>query len=208
VAAQQSGAFDQEIVGVEIKPRRGDPWTFAKDEGPREGVSAEGLGKLRPAFDKQGSVTAGNASTINDGAAATIVMSADKAAELGVQPLARITGYAVGGTDPKWVMMAPVEATRKLADRTGLATKDHDLVELNEAFSSQCVAVRRLWELDPDKLNVNGGAVSLGHPIGASGARVLTTLVWALRNRGKSTGLATLCLGGGNAVAMSVEALG
>jgi len=207
VEAQTSGAFGDEITAVRIEPRRGDPFDFAKDEGPRGDVTAEGLGKLRPAFDKEGSVTPGNSSTINDGAAATVVMSADKAKELGVTPLARITGYAVGGTDPKWVMMAPVEAVKNLSAKTGTSVRDYDLVELNEAFSSQCVAVRRLWEVAPEKLNVNGGAVALGHPIGASGTRVLTTLIHALRHRGLKTGLATLCLGGGNAVAMSVEIL-
>jgi acetyl-CoA C-acetyltransferase len=170
-------------------------------------VTAEGLAKLRPAFAKDGSVTAGNASSINDGAAATIVTSAARAKELGLTPLARILGYATGGTDPKWVMMAPVEAVKNLEARTGVKVTDYDLVELNEAFASQCVAVRRLWDLPEEKLNVNGGAVALGHPIGASGARLLTTLIHALRNRGGKRGLATLCLGGGNAVAMGVELL-
>jgi len=204
-AAMEAGAFANEICGVEIKPRRGDAWTFDTDEGPRADITAEGLGKMRPAFDKNGSVTAGNASSINDGAAATVVMSADTASELGVKPLARITGYAVGGTDPKWVMMAPVEAVKNLEARTGMSVNDYDLVELNEAFSSQCVAVRQLWELPAEKLNVNGGAVALGHPIGASGTRLLVTLVHALKNRGLKTGMTSLCLGGGNAVAMSVE---
>jgi acetyl-CoA C-acetyltransferase len=207
VAAQKAGAFEQEICPVTIKPRKGDPFDFAADEGPRDGLSAADLGKMRPAFDKEGSVTAGNASSINDGAAATVVMSAEKAKELGVKPLARITGYASGGTDPKWVMMAPMEAVKNLSKRTGEDVKNYDLVELNEAFSSQCVAVRRLWAVDPDKFNVNGGGVALGHPIGASGTRVLTTLIWALKNRGLENGMATLCLGGGGAVAMSVEVL-
>ena len=207
VAAQQAGAFDAEICGVEIKQRKGDPTTLLVDEGPRADVNAETLAKLRPAFAKDGSVTAGNASSINDGAAATIVTSAEKAKALGLSPIARITGYAVGGTDPKWVMMAPVEAVKNLEARTGRKVKDFDLVELNEAFASQCVAVRKLWDLPDEKLNVNGGGVALGHPIGASGARVLTTLIHALRNRGLKNGLATLCLGGGNAVAMSVEVL-
>ncbi|MCB9898984.1 MAG: acetyl-CoA C-acetyltransferase [Planctomycetes bacterium] len=205
VAAQQSGAFDAEITPVSIPQRKGDPVVVAKDEGPRADVDAASLAKLRPAFDKQGSVTAGNASSINDGAAATIVMSADTAKQLGVEPLAKITGYATGGMDPKWVMMAPVEAIKNLETRTGKNVKSYDLVELNEAFSSQCVAVRRIWDVAPEKLNVNGGAVALGHPIGASGTRVLTTLIWALKNRNLKTGVATLCLGGGNAVAMSVE---
>lgn len=204
-AAIESGAFANEICGIEIKPRRGDAWSFDTDEGPRGDITAEGLGKMRPAFDKKGSVTAGNASSINDGAAATVVMSADTASELGVKPLARITGYAVGGTDPKWVMMAPVEAVKNLEAKTGVSVNDYDLVELNEAFSSQCVAVRQLWDLPAEKLNVNGGAVALGHPIGASGTRLLVTLVHALKNRGLKTGMTSLCLGGGNAVAMSVE---
>jgi len=207
VAAIESGAFAEEICGIEIKPRRGDPWSFDTDEGPRSDVSLEQLAKQRPAFDKQGSVTAGNASSINDGAAATIVMSSETASELGVTPLARITGYAVGGTDPKWVMMAPVEAVKNLEVRTGMAVKDYDLVELNEAFSSQCVAVRKLWDLPAEKLNVNGGAVALGHPIGASGTRLLVTLLHALKQRGLKTGMTSLCLGGGNAVALSVELL-
>jgi acetyl-CoA C-acetyltransferase len=207
VAAQQAGAFADEIVSVEIKPRRGDAWQFDTDEGPGANVTADSLAKLRPAFDKQGSVTAGNASSINDGASALVVMSADKAKSMGVKPLARITGYASGGTDPKWVMMAPMEAVKNLSAKTGTSINDYDLVELNEAFATQCVAVRRLWELDPEKLNVNGGGVALGHPIGASGARVLTTLIHALRTRKLKTGMATLCLGGGGAVAMSVEVL-
>jgi len=204
-AAMASGAFANEICAVEIKPRRGDAYDFDTDEGPRADITAESLGKMRPAFDKKGSVTAGNASSINDGAAATVVMSADTASELGVKPLARITGYAVGGTDPKWVMMAPVEAVKNLEAKTGMSVRDYDLVELNEAFSSQCVAVRQLWDLPAEKLNVNGGAVALGHPIGASGTRLLVTLVHALKNRGLKTGMTSLCLGGGNAVAMSVE---
>jgi len=206
-AAQESGAFKAEMLPIEIKPRRGDAWSFDHDEGVRVGVTAEDLGKLRPAFDREGSVTAGNASQISDGAAATVVMSAEKAAALGVTPLARITGYAAGGTDPKWVMMAPVEAAKNLTAKTGVAPKDFDLVELNEAFASQCCAVSKLWEMDQDKLNVNGGGVALGHPIGASGTRVLTSLLHALKHRGGKTGMATLCLGGGNAVAMSVELL-
>ncbi|MFT7461944.1 MAG: acetyl-CoA C-acetyltransferase [Pseudohongiellaceae bacterium] len=206
-AAMAAGAFANEICGVEIKPRRGDAWSFDTDEGPRSDVSAEGLAKMRPAFDKQGSVTAGNASTINDGAAATVVMSAETANELGVKPLAKITGYAVGGMDPKWVMMAPVDAVKNLEARTGMSVNDYDLVELNEAFSSQCVAIRELWDLPAEKLNVNGGAVALGHPIGASGTRLLVTLIHALKNRGLKTGMTSLCLGGGNAVAMGVELL-
>ncbi len=207
VAAQAAGAFADEIVPVTIKPRKGDPFDFDTDEGPRADVDAASLGKLRPAFAKDGSVTAGNASSINDGAAATVVMSAEKAAELGVTPIARITGYATGGTDPKWVMMAPLEAVKNLTAKTGLSIDSFDLVELNEAFSSQCVAVHADWGIDAERINVNGGAVALGHPIGASGTRILTTLIHALRTRKLKTGLATLCLGGGNAVALSVEVL-
>ncbi len=204
-AATKSGAFEAEIAPVEIKPRKKDPWQFDHDEGVREGVTAADLGKLRPAFDREGSVTAGNASQISDGAAATVVMSAEKAKELGVTPLARITGYAAGGMDPKWVMMAPTKAVENLEKKTGVNVTSYDLVELNEAFASQCCAIGKIWGIDEDKINVNGGGVALGHPIGASGTRLLTTLIHALRARGGKTGMATLCLGGGNAVAMSVE---
>jgi len=207
VAAQKSGAFTDEIAPLEIKPRKGDPYQFDTDEGPRGDVTAEGLGKLKPAFDKNGLVTAGNASTINDGASALIVMSADAAKKKGIKPLAKITGWASGGTDPKWVMMAPVEAVKNLEAKTGKKLGSYDLVELNEAFAAQCVAVRKVWNADAARVNVNGGAIALGHPIGASGARILTTLIWALKHRGLKTGLATLCLGGGGAVAVSVEVL-
>jgi len=207
VAAQKGGAFKQEIAPVEIKPRKGDPCQFDTDEGPRADATAEALGKLKPAFDKNGLVTAGNASTINDGAAALVVMSAEAAKARGVKPLAKITGYASGGTDPKWVMMAPVEAVKNLEARTGKKLGSYDLIELNEAFAAQCVAVRKVWSADAARVNVNGGAIALGHPIGASGARILTTLLWALKARGGRTGLATLCLGGGGAVAVSVELL-
>ncbi len=207
LAAQKSGAFKAEIAPVAMKPKKGDPWSFDTDEGPRADATVEGLSKLRPAFDKTGMVTAGNSSTINDGAAALVITSADKAKALGLKPLARITGYATGGTDPKWVMMAPVEAVKNLETRTGRKLSGFDLIELNEAFASQCVAVSTLWKADAARINVNGGAVALGHPIGASGARILTTLIHALRTRGLKQGLATLCLGGGGAVAMSVETL-
>ncbi|HEX5010313.1 MAG TPA: acetyl-CoA C-acetyltransferase [Planctomycetota bacterium] len=207
LAAQKSGAFKQEIAPVEIKPRKGDPFQFDTDEGPRADATLEGLARLKPAFDKAGLVTAGNSSTINDGASALIVMSAEAAKKRGVKPLARITGYASGGTDPKWVMMAPIEAVKNLEAKTGKALGSYDLIELNEAFAAQCVAVRKIWGTDAARVNVNGGAIALGHPIGASGARILTTLIWALKNRGLRTGLATLCLGGGGAVAVSVEAL-
>ncbi|HTE04689.1 MAG TPA: acetyl-CoA C-acetyltransferase [Planctomycetota bacterium] len=207
VAAQKAGRFKAEIAPVEMKPKKGDPWSFDTDEGPRADATLEALGKLRPAFDKTGLVTAGNSSTINDGAAALVVTSAERAKALKLTPLARITGYATGGTDPKWVMMAPVEAVKNLEARTGARLSGFDLIELNEAFASQCVAVSALWKADAARINVNGGAVALGHPIGASGARILTTLIHALRDRKLKTGLATLCLGGGGAVAMSVETL-
>ena len=162
---------------------------------------------MRPAFQKDGTVTAANASSINDGAAALVVMSAEKAAELGVQPRARITGYATGGMDPEWVMMAPEVSIRKLADRLGMAPSDFDLHEINEAFAAAACALTRVLDLDAAKVNVNGGAVALGHPIGASGARILTTLLAAMDQRGARTGMASLCLGGGNAVSVAVEAL-
>ncbi len=204
-AAHKEGRFAEEIAPIEIAPRKGDPWSFDKDEGVRDDVTAEDLNKLRPAFDKEGSVTAGNASQISDGAAAVVVLAEDVAKDMGIEPLARITGYAAGGMDPKWVMMAPTEAAKNLQEKTGVAPRDYDLVELNEAFSSQCCAISSLWEMDEEKMNVNGGGVALGHPIGASGARVLVTLIHALRQRDLRHGMATLCLGGGNAVAMAVE---
>jgi acetyl-CoA C-acetyltransferase len=208
VEASKAGKFKDEITPIEIKPRKGDPWLFDTDEGPRAEATAEGLAKLKPAFDrKNGSVTAGNASTINDGASALVVMGEDTAKDKGVSPLARITGYATGGTDPKWVMMAPVEAVKNLEKKTGLAVGGFDLIELNEAFASQCCAVSKIWDVGADRINVNGGGIALGHPIGASGARILTTLIYALKDRGLKNGLATLCLGGGGAVAVSVEVL-
>jgi len=206
-AAAAAGKFDREIVPVEIPQRKGDPIVFRTDEGVRADSSADGLAKLRPAFAKDGSVTAGNASQISDGGAAVVVMEEEKAKSLGLKPLARITGYATGGVEPKWVMMAPVEAVKKLNAKRGTTVKDYDLVELNEAFSSQACAVIRELKFDADKVNVNGGAVALGHPIGASGCRILVTLLHAMQDRGARTGLATLCLGGGNAVALSVERL-
>jgi acetyl-CoA C-acetyltransferase len=206
VAAQQSGAFDQELFAVAIAQKKGEPLQFGKDEGPRADSTQEALAKLRPVFQpKDGTVTAGNASTINDGAAAVVVCDEDWAKAHGLQPLARITGYATGGMAPEWVMMAPEVATRKLCALTGTKPQDYDLVEMNEAFSVQMVALQRQLELDAGKWNVHGGAVALGHPIGCSGTRVLVTLLHALRRHGKSRGLAGLCLGGGNAVAMSVE---
>lgn len=205
VAAIEAGKFKQEIVAVEIRGKKGDAARCETDEGPRRDASLEGLGKLKPAFKPDGTVTAGNASSLNDGAAALLVASERKTKELRLAPLARVTGYATGGTEPRWVMMAPVEAARNLERKTGRKTGEYDLVELNEAFSAAACAVTRVLELDRRRVNVNGGAVALGHPIGASGARILVTLLHALADRGLRTGLAALCLGGGNAVALSVE---
>jgi acetyl-CoA C-acetyltransferase len=204
--AQASGKFDNEIVGVSVKQRKGDPIIVDADEGPRPETTAESLAGLRPAFKRDGgTVTPGNASTINDGGAALVVMSDTKAAELGLTPLARITGYATGGVAPKWVMMSPVAAIENLEKKCALSRGDFDLIELNEAFAVQAVAVTRELGLDPEKINVHGGAVALGHPIGCSGARILVTLIHALRDRGLKTGLASLCMGGGNGLALSVE---
>ena len=205
-AAQAAGAFDDEIFHVEVPQRKKDPIQFDKDEGPRADSTPEALGKLRPAFKRDGgSVTAGNASSINDGAAATVVCSEDFADAHGLQKLARVTGYATGGLAPEWVMMAPEVATKKLCALMGVGVGDFDLIEMNEAFSVQMIALQRQLEADPAKWNVHGGAVALGHPIGCSGTRVLVTLLHALRRHDKTTGIAGLCLGGGNAVVMSVE---
>jgi acetyl-CoA C-acetyltransferase len=203
--AIEAGRFDEEIVPVEIPQRKGDPVLFTKDESVRADTSVEVLAKLKPAFKKDGSVTAGNAPGTNDGAAAVVVTSADRAKTLGVEPFGRIVGQATSGTDPKLVMMAPVEAVRKLLAKTGWQRGDVDLVELNEAFSVQAIAVARELELDMERINVNGGAVALGHPIGASGSRVLVTLLYEMRRRAARRGIAALCLGGGNAVALAVE---
>ncbi len=205
VAAIRAGRFRDEILPVPLPAKKGEPVPFAVDEGPREETSLEALAKLKPAFKEGGTVTAGNAPGVNDGAAALVVTSAETARALGRRPLARIVGQAVAGLEPALVMMAPVDAVRKLWKKTGWSASTVDLVELNEAFAVQAVAVCRELELDPAKVNVNGGAVALGHPIGASGARILTTLLYALRDRGKSRGVATLCLGGGNGVALAVE---
>jgi acetyl-CoA C-acetyltransferase len=206
VAAQKAGAFDAEICKVEIKQKKGDPIVFQADEGPRGDTTAEALAKLRPVFQPDGgTVTAGNASTINDGAAAVVVCDEDWAKAHGIQPLARITGYATGGLAPEWVMMAPEVATRKLCAMLKCAPGDFDLCEMNEAFSVQMVALQRELGVDAARWNVHGGAVALGHPIGCSGTRVLVTLLHALQKHGKTRGVAGLCLGGGNAVVMSVE---
>jgi acetyl-CoA C-acetyltransferase len=197
--------FKDEILPVEIPQRRGDPIRLAYDEAVRPDTSAEALGKLRAAFKEGGTVTAGNAPGVNDGAAAVVIMGADKADALGLTPMARVVGQAVSGLAPKWLLMTPVEAVRKLLAKVGWSMDDVDLVELNEAFSAQAVAVIRELGIDPEKVNVNGGAVALGHPIGASGARILTTLLYAMRCRNARRGVATLCLGGGNGVALAVE---
>lgn len=207
VAAQAEGKFQAEIFPVEVPQRKGDPVVFDTDEGPRSDSTQESLARLRPAFDKEGSVTAGNASSINDGASALVVMSAKKAEALGVQPLARIIDYASGGMKPEWVMMAPKNAVENLEKKTSRKTGSYDLIEVNEAFSVASCALIDQVPFEASRVNVNGGAVALGHPIGASGARILTTLLYAMKDSGAQTGLATLCLGGGNAVALSVERL-
>ena len=205
VAAIKAGKFKDEICRVEIPQRKGDPIVFDTDEGPREDSSLEGLAKLKPAFRKDGTVTAGNASTINDGAAALVVASMEMAGKLNRPPLARIVAQATSGVEPKLVMMAPVDAVRKVSAKAGWNLADVELFELNEAFSSQSVALIGQLELDPARVNVNGGAVALGHPIGASGARVLVTLLHEMIKRNAKRGIASLCLGGGNAVALAVE---
>ena len=198
--------FKDEILPVEVPQRRGDPIRLEYDEGVRPDTTAEALARLRPAFRKDGgTVTAGNAPGVNDGAAATVIMAEERAGELGVTPMARIVGQAFSGRPAKWLLMTPVEAVQKLLAKVGWTLDDVDLIELNEAFSAQAVAVVRELGADPAKVNVNGGAVALGHPIGASGARILTTLLYALKKRNLKRGIATLCLGGGNGVALAVE---
>ena len=204
VAAQESGAFDEEIVPVEIKTKKGTV-VFNKDEGPREGTTVETLSKLKPAFKKDGIVTAGNSSGINDGAAAVVVMSEEKAKELGVKPMAVWIGGALGGVDPAIMGIGPVEAATRLFKKTGFGVQDMDLIEANEAFAAQSVAVARDLNFDMAKVNVNGGAVALGHPIGASGCRILVTLLYAMKHKNAKRGLATLCIGGGQGCATIVE---
>ncbi|WP_311145695.1 acetyl-CoA C-acetyltransferase [Stomatobaculum longum] len=204
VAAQESGAFDEEIVPVEVKSKKGTV-VFNKDEGPREGTTAESLSKLKPAFKKDGIVTAGNSSGINDGAAAVVVMSEEKAKELGVKPMAVWIGGALGGVDPAIMGIGPVEASTRLFKKTGFGVQDMDLIEANEAFAAQSVAVARDLNFDMAKVNVNGGAVALGHPIGASGCRILVTLLYAMKHKNAKRGLATLCIGGGQGCATIVE---
>ena len=204
-AAITAGRFDEEILPVLIPQRKGDPVVFKTDEFPRAGTSIEGLTKLRAAFKKDGTVTAGNASGINDGAAAFVIMSKDKAVELGLTPLATMVAWASAGVDPKIMGTGPIPASRKALSRAGLTIEDIDLVEANEAFASQVLAVARELKLDPEKTNVNGGAIALGHPVGASGARILVTLLHEMKRRDAKRGLATLCLGGGQGTALIVE---
>lgn len=208
VAAMDQGKFDAEIVSVEISGKKGQVQSINKDEGPRRDTSIEVLRSLRPAFVKDGKITAGNAPGLNDGAAALVVASREKADQLGLQPLARILGYSQAAVEPKWLFDAPAKAMPKALENTRMTLRDIDLVELNEAFSSQVLAnglamQKHGW--DWDKVNVNGGSIALGHPIGASGARVLTTLIYALKDRNLRSGLACLCLGGAEAVAMIIE---
>jgi len=205
IAAIDAGRFKAEIVPVSVPQRKGEPILFDTDEAPRRDTSMEALARLRPAFQKDGMVTAGNSPGITDGAAATVVMSRAKAEELGIKPLARITGYAQAAVKPLEIFTAPIFATRRLLERTGTTVNDYDLIEVNEAFAAQTLADGKALGWDWDKVNVNGGAIALGHPIGCSGARVLVTLIYALLDRGLKTGFATLCLGGGEAVAMSIE---
>ncbi|PFA63896.1 acetyl-CoA C-acyltransferase [Bacillus sp. AFS015802] len=204
-AAIESGRFDDEIVPVTIPQRKGDPVVFSQDEFPRKGSTAEKLSGLRPAFKKDGTVTAGNASGINDGAAAVVVMSKKKADELGITPLVTIKGNANAGVDPSIMGIGPVAAVKKVLEKTKLSIEDMDLIEANEAFAAQSLAVDKELQFKKDALNVNGGAIALGHPIGASGTRILVTLIHEMKKRGVQNGLATLCIGGGQGVATVVE---
>lgn len=204
IAAQGAGRFADEIVPVTVRGRKGDT-VVDTDEGPRPDTSPETLARLKPAFKKDGSVTAGNAPGLNDAAASLLIMSEEAAAAHGLTPLAEIVDYATGGLAPEWVMMTPVPATTKLLQKLGWSAEDVDLWELNEAFSVQSIAVMNELGLNPERVNVNGGAVALGHPIGASGARILVTLLHALKQQDKETGIATLCMGGGNGLALAVK---
>ena len=204
-AAQDAGKFKDEIVSVNIPQRKGDPLVFNTDEYINKKTNAEALAGLRPAFDKAGSVTAGNASGINDGAAAVVVMTAKKAAALGLKPLARIAAFGTSGLDPALMGMGPVSASRKALQRAGWKTADVDLFELNEAFAAQACAVNKELDIDPAKVNVNGGAIAIGHPIGASGCRILVTLLHEMQRRDAKKGLAALCIGGGMGVSLALE---
>lgn len=205
VRAINEERFTAEIVPMTVPQRKGEPIIFDTDENPRADTSMEALAKLRPAFKKDGKCTAGNSSAITDGAAAVVITSAQKAKDLGIEPLARITGFAQAAVEPKWVFFAPIHAIENLMKKTGYELDDFDVLEINEAFASQSLADGRKLGLDWDKLNVNGGAIALGHPIGCSGTRLLVTLIYAMKDRGANVGLAALCLGGGEAVAMSIE---
>lgn len=204
-AAIKAGKFKDEIVPVEIPQRKGDPIVFDTDEFPRFGCTAEGISKLKPAFKKDGTVTAANSSGINDSAAALVIMSREKADELGIKPLATIKSYASAGVDPTIMGIGPVPSSQKALKKAGLTIKDMDLIEANEAFAAQSLAVGRDLDIDTEKLNVNGGAIALGHPIGASGARILVTLLYEMKKRNSKYGLATLCIGGGQGTAVVVE---
>ena len=206
-AAAEAGRFAAEILPVSIAQKKGDPIVISQDESIRADSTPQGLAALAPAFKKDGTVTAGNAPPVNDGAAALVVMSDARAAQLSVAPMARIVAQASSGLAPKYVLMTPIEAIRRVLAKTGWSIEQVDLFEINEAFSVQMVAIMRELGIDPAKVNVNGGAVALGHPIGASGARILTTLLYAMKQRGASRGIAALCLGGGNGVALAIEAL-
>jgi acetyl-CoA C-acetyltransferase len=203
--ATEEGLFKEEILPIEIPQRKGKPIIFDKDEGIRKATTPEILAGLRTEFKKDGLLTPGNCSQLSDGGSAVVLMSADKAQERGLEPLARITGYLSSGVEPKYVMEAPIPAVKMLLERLGKTVDDIDLFEHNEAFASASCAVAKGLEIPMEKLNVHGGAVALGHPIGASGTRILATLIYAMKNRGAKTGIATICLGGGNAVAMSIE---
>jgi acetyl-CoA C-acetyltransferase len=205
--ATREGWFADEILPITIPQKKGDPIVISRDENIREDTTTESLGKLKPAFKKDGTVTAGNAPGVNDGASALVVMGADTAASLKLKPIARVVAQATSGLDPKLLLMTPVEAVRMVTKKAGWALSDVDLFELNEAFAVQAVAVIRELGIDAAKVNVNGGAVALGHAIGSSGGRILTTLLYALKRHGKKKGVATLCLGGGNGVALAVELL-
>ncbi len=205
VAAQDANLFAKEMFTVEVPQKKGDPQKIAADESPRRDTSLEALARLKPAFEKEGTVTAGNAPGLNDGGAALVVLSAARAKDLGVKPEARIVEYATGGAEPEMVFYAPVVAVRKLMQKMGVKIDHWDLIEANEAFAAQALVDGRELGWDFGRVNVHGGAIALGHPIGASGARIVATLIQALKHRGKTKGLATLCLGGGEAVAMAIE---
>lgn len=207
-AAQKAGRFNDEIVTVQVPQRKGDPLEISQDENPRAGVTADSLGRLRPAFRKDGSVTAGNASSLNDGAAAVVVCSAEKARALGLTPLCIVRGYANAGVDPAIMGTGPIPATRRCLEKAGWSVDQLDLIEANEAFAAQALAVNKELGWDSAKVNVNGGAIALGHPIGASGCRILVTLLHEMKRREVSKGLATLCIGGGMGVALAVERAG